>query len=125
MEESSDLQDYSTAIESELCAFDTLQEYQLKDESALRILELLQDKYYFEGSSIESKNNLIAEGFEKVNRVIGEDISNIPAETISKVIATIYFAAKRRTEGHREYLEFIHEYIGVRLGKGIRGIRKK
>ena len=97
--------------------------WQLSPEYA--VLELLQNKYYFMDSSIASEDNLIVKGFERVNRAIVEDFPNIKVETISKVIATIYFAAKRRTEGHREYLDFIHEYVGTRLGKGLRAIRKK
>ena len=123
--ENSDLQDYANAIESELCAFDTGQEYQLKDESALRILELLQDKYYFNDINLNSEDKIIVLGFERVNRAIGEDLPEILAETISMIIATIYFVAKRRTEGHREYLDFIHKYVGTRLGTGIRALRKK
>jgi len=123
--ENSDLQDYANAMESELCAFDTRQEYQLKDESALRILELLQDKYYFNDINLNSEDKIIVQGFERVNRAIGEDLPEIPDETISMIIATIYFVAKRRTEGHREYLDFIHEYVGTRLGTGIRALGKK
>lgn len=123
--ENFDLQDYANAIESELCAFDSGQEYQLKDESALRILELLQDKYYFNDINLNSEDKIIVQGFERVNRAIGKDLPEIPAETISMIIATIYFVAKRRTEEHREYLDFIHEYVGRRLGTGIRALGKK
>jgi len=79
MEESPGLQDYANTIESELCAFDAFQENKLKDESTLRILGLLQNKYYFIDSSIAPEdNNLIVKGFKRVNCAIGEDFINIP-----------------------------------------------
>ena len=124
MEDNSDLEDYANSIESALCAFDALQEYQIKDGIALRILELLLDKYHFTESSIDSEDNLVTEGFRSVDSALKEDFPDISNETISKVTATIYFVAKRRSEGHREYIDFIHEYIGERVGKGIRAIKK-
>ena len=85
----------------------------------------MQDKHYFNDINLNSEDKIIVQGFERVNRAIGEDLPAIPAETISMIIATIYFVAKRRTEVHREYLDFIHEYMGTRLGTGIRALGKK
>ncbi len=126
MANSFNLQDCANAVESELCAFDIGEKCQLKDEAALRTLELLQDRYYFHDINPDAEDKLIVRCFNSVNRAIEQDfLEGSDDETISKVIATVYSSYKRRTVGHREYLDFIHEYVGTRLGTGIRAIRTK
>lgn len=34
---------------------------------------------------------------------------------LSKILGAIWFVAKRRTTGKREYLQIIRQYVGIRL----------
>ena len=120
MEDRQDLQDYANAIESALCAFDHSLGNQVNDDTVLKILELLLDTYYFKENNITSNDEIVDNGFAFVSAKVKEDLCEISEEVITKIIRTIYFVAKRRTKGQREYLDFIHQYVGIRLGKGMR-----
>ncbi|MDD1624863.1 MAG: hypothetical protein LUQ56_01160 [Methylococcaceae bacterium] len=50
MNDSDQLIDYSNAIEGALCAYDVENNKSLKDVDAIKILEMLIDKYYFKDS---------------------------------------------------------------------------
>jgi hypothetical protein len=123
MENDFDLQDYGNAIESALCAFDQSMGNMLTDKTILGILELLLDKYHFKKNVLMPEDNLLAKGFPLVEGTIKSDLADIPAETIEKLLGSIYSVAKRRSKGGREYLDFIHDYVGTRIAKGLR-VRK-
>jgi hypothetical protein len=55
-----------------------------------------------------------------VDQVIQEDLNKIDKDTLTKILGVLRFVAKRRTTGKREYLTMIQQYVGVRVGKGIR-----
>jgi hypothetical protein len=113
------LQDISNAIESALCLWDQSFERGLNDDSALKVLELLLDHYYFkEAASLTEA--LIKTGYQMVLDVIRNDLSDIPEETIIKILGAVYFVAKRRARGGRDYFEVIHKYVGQRAGPGLR-----
>ena len=124
MEASFQLQDYSNAIEGSLCAFDNETGNQIKDEVAIRIIELMLDKYYFKEESIEFSDNIIEQGFNQVKDVIETDLRDLPKDELVKVLAAIRFVAKRRARGRRDYFSIIHSYVGERVGPGIRIIPK-
>jgi len=124
METSFQLQDYSNAIEGSLCAFDNETGNQIKDKVAIRILELLLDKYYFKEEIIEFSDKIIEQGFNQVKEVIETDLSDIPEEEVVKILAVIRFVAKRRARGGRDYFSIIHSYVGERVGKGMRILPK-
>jgi hypothetical protein len=114
------LQDYANGIEGTLCAFDMREKGSLTDDSALRTLELLLDKYYFKKDSLNFENPLLEELFSMVENTIKQDLADADAETLAKIIATIYFVAKKRSGGNREYLDFIHRFVGIRTDDGSR-----
>jgi len=124
MDADDQLQDYANAIESTFCAFDQSMGNILTDKTILGLLELLLDKYHFKKSLLMPQDNLLAKGFPLVENTIKNDLPGVPDETIEKIVGTIYFAAKRRSKGGREYLDFIHKYVGVRIEKGLR-VRKR
>ena len=39
------------------------------------------------------------------------------------IIGTIYRSTKRHTSGKREYLDFIQQHVGLRVGPGIKAIK--
>ncbi len=111
---------YSSSIEGTLCLWDDYHNAALSDESALRVLEMLLDKYHFGDLNSSNADALLQEGFDMVVKAIEEDLPDVPLDTIAKVLGAIYFAAKRRNAGRREYFQLIHEYVGLRLADGTR-----
>ena len=120
MENDLDLQDYSNAIEGSLCAFDNETGNLIKDEDAIKILELLLDKYHFKEEAAEISTPIIARGFHLVKGVIETDLKDIPEKELVKVLSVIRFVARRRARGGRDYLSIIHQYVGERVAKGMR-----
>lgn len=117
------LQDRSDVIESAICQFDFDLDQSLTDSTALRLIELLLDKYYYEDEVIKFKGKLEENGFLTINEKIQKDIDNRFLEDLSKILSAIYRSIKRHTKGGREYLKFIHQHVGIRIIKGIRGIQ--
>ncbi|TAN47134.1 MAG: hypothetical protein EPN21_18430 [Methylococcaceae bacterium] len=114
------LQDYSNAIEGSLCAFDSETGNKMKDESAIKILELLLDKYHFKEETTEFSDNFIEQGFAQVKATIDMDLRHVPEEEIVKILSAIRFVADRRAQGGRDYLAIIHKYVGKRVAAGVR-----
>jgi hypothetical protein len=123
MEADLDLQSYANTIESALCLWDHSMHRTLKDDSALKVLERLLDRYYFKEETVGSAGEPIRRGVQVVLSAIEKDLSDVPDEVIVRVVSVIYFVAKRRSKGGREYFDAIHTYVGVRVGPGIRILR--
>ncbi len=114
-----ELGSYSICIEGTLALWDRLHDFCLNDGSALRVVEMLLDRYHFGDADIVTTDEILMEGFEKVVTAIEEDLEEVPNDVIVKVIGVIYFVAKRRTRGRREYFEVIHDYVGCRMANGV------
>lgn len=123
MEADLDLQSYANTIESALCLWDHSMQGALKDDSALKVLERLLDRYHFKEETVEIAGEPVRNGVELVLSAIERDLSDVPDEVIVKVVSVIYFVAKRRSKGGREYFDIIHKYVGVRVGPGTRILR--
>lgn len=115
-----DLQISSYAIEGALCAYDVDNGSKLKDSDAIRIIELLIDVRHFGDQQPEAESLIIANGFRYIEAVIRNDLQEVSNEEIVKILAVIWFVARRRTRIAREYMNFIHQYAGQRVGPGIR-----
>ena len=63
MQDSLVLNDISCSIESALHEYDYNSSQEIKDPIAIRIIELLIDRYYFGDASPKEKNETILEGF--------------------------------------------------------------
>ena len=120
MEDNFDLTTYANVIESSICTIDINNNKNLKDDISIKILELLIDKYYFNDSDPVSDNEVVNQGYKLVQNAIYEDLDDISDEIILKIIGAIHFVARRRSMGNREYLDFIHGFVGRRVGKGMR-----
>jgi len=90
------------------------------NEQILKFLELLLDKYFFGDSDINFESQLEKEAFALIDQAIRDDLKELSNQDVSRLMGTIYRSAKRRTTGNREYVEFIRQYVGVRMGPGIR-----
>lgn len=123
MDGKEELENYGNAIEGALCAYDNANEGQLKDSDAIRIVELLIDMHHFGVQQIESDNPLIANGVSYVEAAIINDLHDVSNEEIVKILGVIRFVAKRRTRIGREYMSIIHQFVGQRIGKGLRVLK--
>lgn len=119
-----ELESYGNSIEGALCAYDIENEGKLNDSDAIRIIELLIDKYHFQDQEIEQEHQTIVNGFNYVDKSIREDLKDVENEKIVKVLGVIRFVAKRRTKTGREYMNVIHQYVGQRVGSGMRILRQ-
>jgi len=114
------LEAYGSAIEGALCAFDIKIESKLKDAEAIKILELLIDIYHFGDETTEASSQTISDGLEYVNGVVKSDLEGVDPVIVTKILGVLRFVARRRTKVGREYMAIIHQYVGLRVGKGMR-----
>lgn len=114
-----DLIEYAMVIESALCAFDQMQK--TSDPIILKILEKLMDDFYFNEDfhKIQNQDDIASKGYLHLKIAIEKNLSHLPADTIVKLIHGIYYVAKRRSNGNREYLDFIHQFIGRKIMPGL------
>lgn len=120
--DSTDLQDIANVLESILCKFDLEIENNFTDKTALQLLELAFDKYHFKDQELAFNNVTLKTLFERMSQVIEEELCDIPQEQLVKVMASVYRSVQRRTNGGREYLIFIKQYVGARVGPGVRAL---
>ncbi|MGD9353643.1 MAG: hypothetical protein PVI72_11995 [Desulfobacterales bacterium] len=120
MSDSTDLQDIGNVVESILCGFDIEAENEFKDRTALQLLELAFDKYHFNDSDLSFSDSTIKVLFQRMLQIIEKDLSDTSKEKLVKVMASIYRSIQRRTAGGREYLAFVQQYVGARVGAGVR-----
>ena len=120
MEQNFGHQEYTNIIESALCKIDSDTNQALRDAFFMRLLELLLDKYFFNDSAAAFANPIEQEAFETIERIIREEMKNLNHQEISKYLGTIFRSVRRRNTGRRDYIEFIREYVGVRVAPGVR-----
>ena len=118
-----DLQPYAYSIESALCLWDQEMNGMLTDAAALSVLERLLDKYHFHDDTLDSVQGPVRRGLQFVQSAIDADLADIPNDRIIRILAAIHFVARRRARSGRDYLDVIHQYVGVRLGPGMRALR--
>ena len=97
------------AVESALCLWDRTYDWKLRDESVLKVLELLLVRYHFKDEEEECPSAL-REGFDRVVDHI-QKLRDIPEETIVRILSTVYTSVKTHTQGRREYLDFIAQMV--------------
>ena len=120
MQDDLTLQSYSNSIEATLCLWDNSFHNRLRDEAALKVLEMLLDKHFFHDDAVSAADDVLQKGFEMVSTSIKEDLAALSNETLNKIISVIHFVAKRRSKGGREYLDFIRKLVGFRIAPGVR-----
>lgn len=120
MERDMELETYGNAIEGALCAYDVENNNRLSDKDAIRILELLIDKYHFKDQKTDDEREIVKNGVAYVDGAIESDLNKVSDEEVVKLLGVIRFVAKRRTKIGREYMNLIHQYVGRRVGTGIR-----
>jgi len=122
MSDSIELQEISNVVESILCSFDMESNDEFTDKIALNLLELAFDKYYFQDSVKSLNKSPLKAQLEQFIELIENDLPEISKEEILKVMASIYRSIQRRTNGNREYLDFVQQYVGTRVGTRARAL---
>lgn len=123
-----DRESHGNAIEGALCAYDLKNGNNLQDSDAIRIIEALIDLHYFgdNKTEVESNSPIISNGVNFIEQAIEEDLQEIGNEEIVKILGVIRFVARRRAKfaiTGREYMNIIHQYVGQRVGSGMRILR--
>jgi len=110
---SPELEFIASTIESVLCRLGFSGEDEIfMDQDAARLLELFFDEYHFQDTDLQLGDRVQNTGYQLLNEVIDEDLSDIPKVDLIRVMSSIYAALQRRTQGGDEYLRFINEYSG-------------
>lgn len=115
-----ELEPYSNTIEGTLCALDQEHGYRLRDSDAISILESLIDIYHYKDDQVQTDRDIISIGVKQVEHSIKNDLPDFDDEILVKVLAVLRFVARRRTQGNREYMRVIHQYVGQRIDSGVR-----
>ena len=58
-----------------------------------------------------------------MENVIERDLKGVDEDKLVKVLGVLHFIAKSRTRGHREYLAVVEQFVGERVGPGMRVMR--
>ncbi len=110
---SPELEFIASTIESVLCRLGFSGDDEIfMDQDAARLLELFFDEYHFKDTDLQLGDRVQDKGYQLLNEVIDEDLSDIPKVDLIRVMSSIYTALQRRTQGGDEYLRFINEYSG-------------
>jgi len=117
------LQDQANAIESAICQFDHEQNGIPNDNIITRIVELLLNRYHFEDDQLTFADEVEEKGFMSIDRAIKEDLSFLEHEELTKILGTVYRSIHRHHISGREYIDFIHDHVGIRVEKGVRLIK--
>ncbi len=120
MQRNRELESYGNTVEGALCAYDINNGRKLNDHDAIRIIELLIDRYHFNDLEIDSENQQIINGVHYIDDAIKNDLQNVNNEVIVKILGVTRYVANRRTKTGREYMQVIHQYVGQRVGAGVR-----
>ena len=124
MDGNAELESYSNGVEGALCSYDIESGNKLRDSDAIRMVEILIDMYHFKDNQVEVDSQIIANGVKYLDDVIREDLKDVDNEIIVKILGVIRFVAKRRTNTGREYMNIVHQYVGRRVGAGIRVLQQ-
>ena len=84
---------------------------------------IYNNEFIFKDEKLAFSNKLEENGFISVDRAIKEDLSTKSSDEIVKLLGTIYRSALRHNDHCRAYIDFIHEHVGLRIGKGARLIK--
>jgi hypothetical protein len=113
MADSFELEGISEVIETALCRVWAADGKNVNDRAAARLVELLLDKYHFNDDTPQIDDPVLATGHQLLSRTISEELPQVPAEKLVKVLAAVSRSIQRRTIGGSSYLEFVSQFTGV------------
>jgi hypothetical protein len=113
-----DREEIANEIEAALATYDNATNDLMRDDDAIRIIEMLFDTYYFNEPHVVETNGLLENGYQCVVSAIKENLSSVNLTELIKILGAIYFVARRRNSGKRDYLSIIRQYVGINMGDG-------
>ena len=117
MADSLELENISGAIETALCQVWAADGENVNDRTAVRLVELMLDKYHFNDGEPRIDDPVVAAGQQLFSRTIREELSRVPAEKLVKVLTAVYRSIQRRTIGGNSYLKFVSQFTGIGYDK--------
>lgn len=120
-----ELQDAGNVIEGAMCGFDLAQKQTIKDGFYRNVMERLLDRYSFGDQKLFFSDDLEKEGFVYIESAMNEDLPGVAPDLLGKVIGTVYRSITRHGNGSyggREYIDFIHQHVGIRVATGVRAL---
>ncbi|NQU63072.1 MAG: hypothetical protein HQ517_02145 [SAR324 cluster bacterium] len=123
MEENFQLEVFSNVIEGALCTYDEENKSRLVDRDAIKIVEMLMDRYHFGDQQVNCDNEVILKGFHYVENAIKKDLPDVDTEILDKILGVIRFVARQRTKFGKEYMDIFHKHVGLRVDTGLRLMR--
>ena len=109
MDQSADLQDIAIIVEKNLVDIANVND--LSDSQAKAIIERLLDHYHFGDTALVFSSAAEEQAFQGITRQLSKKSSSTSAEIIVKVLCTVLRSLRRRTEGGREYINFIKRFF--------------
>ena len=112
-----ELESYGNSIEGALCAYDIENEEKLKDSDAIRIIELLIDKYHFSqvaaalglAQNVAALRALATEGIQKGHMTLHSrniaKLAGVPDDLIEEVAKRLVEDKKIRVDYAKEVLK--------------------
>lgn len=97
----------STSIESQVAKLDQEEYHFFRDQIVQSAYERFFDKYYYQDQDLHFASRQEQLCFEIIESALKPHLKNNSLEVIIKIVSTVYKSLRRRTEGHREYLDFL------------------
>ncbi|HHD57255.1 MAG TPA: hypothetical protein ENK89_06220 [Desulfobulbaceae bacterium] len=117
MADSPELEAISNVIETALCEIWVADSEHVDDRVVAGVIESALDHYHFGADEPDPHSSVIAAGYQLLSSAIREELDQVPAEKLVKVLAAVYRSIRRRTNGGCSYLNFISNFTGVYPGK--------
>jgi hypothetical protein len=116
MADNPDLESIADVIESTLCRAWANDPHNVNDRTAVRLVELMIDKYHFNDEVPQAGSTSEDEGFRLFLQETGKTFSQISPKQVVKVLAAVYRSIQRRTIGGNSYLQFVSQFTGINPG---------
>lgn len=114
-----DREDISEVIEAALATYDYSTNDSMCDTDAITVIEMLFDTYHFNETHTLKQNELLENCYRHIVNAIEKKLPSIDLNELVKIIGAIYFVARRRNTGHRDYLSIIRQYVGINTEDGL------
>ena len=114
------LEERANCIESALVAYDMMTERKLSDADVMAILDQLLDIYHFGDALLTTGSSVVGVGAIELQKAIKHDLPDVDNEALTKILGTVRASVKRRSKYGRDYLTFISQFVGGRVGPGMR-----
>lgn len=116
MAESPELEGIAENIETLLCMVWAADGENVNDRTAARLVERMIDRYHFKDDKQPITELAIASGEQLLSQAVSKELKHVPAEKLVKVLAAVYRAIQRRTNGGSSYLEFVSQFTQIYPG---------